>query len=84
MCVCVCVSIVNRGHIPTRTPPSDRGQHCKRGRSRFVDANGCKLPTLAYRGMLKKRENNVHVQGLVLGSALKSHTQLFVRPQFYT
>ena len=61
MCVCVCVcnhrqsgTVHQNSTIRPRTTSQSRTVH-----DLWIRANGCKLPTLAYRGMLKKRENNV-------------------------
>ena len=57
VCVCEFVSTINRGHTRThwtftpRTTLQTRTVH-----DLWIRANGCKLPTLAYRGMLKKKE----------------------------
>ena len=84
VCVCVCVyvcvfvSTANRGHTPTLHIQTE--DIANEDSPRFVDT--CKRLQIAYSCIYgyveKKRENNILLgtQGLVLGSALKSHTQV--------
>ena len=65
MCICMCVcnhrqsrTVHQNSTIRPRTTSQSRTVHDLR-----IRANGCKLPTLAYRGMFLKQENNVHRVG---------------------
>ena len=69
VCVCEFVSTVNRGHTP-KLHHQTEDNIANEDSPRFVDkckrlqiAYGCKLPTLAYRGMLKKKREKIMCTG---------------------